>query len=388
MNYTGIHKQVNKQFKKSNKDEQTISDDLDETKKGVAKLKKKNSGNWLTKFIFGGFGAGLLFIAAGAIILITLARAAWRSWKNKYMPETDEKTFTILGVPIPGVSTLKAIGIGIWNFIVVGLPQRYNKVKGFFKKLYEDLFGKKGCMRNTDMMYLTLKRIFWALITNLYKKPAGILVNILGTALSVIPFVGPIFMFLSKFGPLLYTFIANRIHEMWAHRAEAKIAEKESLEARQKRESAKAIRMLKKKLAVAAKGVKPFIPPHEIPGLMTPHWSPGGVEANRPPRAAIMRRAQQLRFRDEKQYASSSGNMLSTASQVVKRYRTEDLYSSAESASYRDYSRDPTNLLEAYYRLSREMSILHRRAKNGIYNKGGADWAKSSEVSAFRSGVD
>lgn len=105
---------------------------MDKTKDGIHKLKKKARGSWLAKIIFGGGPAGLLFVAAGAIILITLARKMLRDWKNKYMPATDPNTFTILGIPIPGINTLKAIGLGLWNFIIVGVPERYNKIKSFF----------------------------------------------------------------------------------------------------------------------------------------------------------------------------------------------------------------------------------------------------------------
>lgn len=152
----------------------------------------------------------IMFTIAGGLVLITLARVALRQWKKKYMPTTDPRTFTILGVPIPGVNTIKAIGLGIWNFIVVGIPEYYGRIKNFFGKIYNELFGKNGCIRNVDMMVLTLKKIVAAWIIGHTKKAVGGWIGKLLLKLAkVIPGWGTALAFVAELAPQLYSFIAT-----------------------------------------------------------------------------------------------------------------------------------------------------------------------------------
>ena len=102
--YNRIQATVKKQLRKTDKGELDINEDLEKTKAGIKDLKRPMPGNWLLRFIFGGKLAGIMFTIAGGILLITLARMAWSSWKKNYMPETEPTTYTILGIPIPGVS--------------------------------------------------------------------------------------------------------------------------------------------------------------------------------------------------------------------------------------------------------------------------------------------
>lgn len=86
---------------KIDKSEKSMSKDLSKTEREIKKLKKKKSGNLLTRLMNGGI-TGFLFTIIGGLILITLARIALKKWKEAYMPPTDGSTMTIFGFQIPG----------------------------------------------------------------------------------------------------------------------------------------------------------------------------------------------------------------------------------------------------------------------------------------------
>lgn len=152
INFNPIQNQIKKLNKKADKGEAEIKGDLDKTKDGVGKLKSKARRNLVQKFIFGGGPMGILFTVVGGLLLIGMIRTMWKNWKEQYMPETDPTTYTFFGIPIPGFETIKAFGIGIYNYVTVGLPMHFRKLKTFLGNVYEEFFGKKGCIRSIGML--------------------------------------------------------------------------------------------------------------------------------------------------------------------------------------------------------------------------------------------
>ena len=136
INFNPIQNQIKKLNKKADKGEAEIKGDLDKTKDGIGKLKSKARRNLVQKFIFGGGPMGILFTVVGGLLLIGMIRTMWKSWKEQYMPETDPNTYTFFGIPIPGFGTMKAFGIGIYNYVTVGLPSHFRKLKSFLGNVY------------------------------------------------------------------------------------------------------------------------------------------------------------------------------------------------------------------------------------------------------------
>ena len=290
-NIKRINMIVQTDLKRSAKGEGQIKDDLDKTKMGVLKLKKKASSHFLSKLIFGGGPMGFLMIVVGGLILITLARAAWRKWKKENMPDPQqtEDGPTILGFRIPGVKFLKDLGIGIFNFVTVTLPIYMKKIGGFLKGVYNDLFGKKGCLRNSDMVVLTLKKIGLAWIIAHTKKVGGWIVALLGKLISLIPGFGPIASFLIEFAPMVYTFITTQIMLYWSSKKEEGIQQAETYSQKMRKQQRIAVKKLRKGLISYLSGIHSFVTPEAIPGLATPDWKPGDTKRVKPPRAAIWR---------------------------------------------------------------------------------------------------
>lgn len=166
---------------------------MSETEKGIKDL-KKGKGSFLSKLLFGAWK--MAFIVVGGILLITLARMAFRAWSNKFMPKSDGSKFKIFGLEIPGLGEIKAFGLGIWNTITVGLPNLWDRVKLFFGKIHKQLFGKKGMFRDAIETRNTLRKIAGAFIIGIAKKvaasgPMGWLWKLLGFLLGLIPGAGP-----------------------------------------------------------------------------------------------------------------------------------------------------------------------------------------------------
>ena len=319
--YAPIQKLVQKGVGEAATEEEKVQQDLEETKVGINRLRRSQGrGNLLTRLM--STVAWASTVAVGGVILVGLGRALWRNWKRKYMPDGkgDGKTFRILGIPIPGFNELKAFGMGIYNFVAVGLPLHFQKVKGSVSRMYNALFGKKGCIRNADMLMLTMKKLGAALLIGLTKKAGGTLVKFLLKAASFIPYVGPVFAFLAKFGPDLYSFIATQLMLAWGRNRESQISQSESYAQMQLAKQQAEVRAIRKKLRKFSAKLRPFAPPEAVPGLMTPKWSPGDVNRGRPQRAAIWRAAPKVGF--AKTHASSE----------VERSRTRSVNVNAASS--------------------------------------------------------
>lgn len=194
MNYSKIQGGLQKQMKKMDKTESTISKDLTKTKKNIGKLKNealKSKGRGLLGILMGGPIGIIAFTIVGGLVLITLARMAISKWTATYMPKPDGSKMSIFGIPIPGWDTMKALGLGIWNFITVGLPNYWNRLSNFMGNVKEQLFGKNGMFRDAIETRNTLRKIIGALVIANTKRFGGIIIKILGVALSFIPGVGP-----------------------------------------------------------------------------------------------------------------------------------------------------------------------------------------------------
>ncbi len=161
----------------------------------------------------------IAFTIVGGLVLITLARMAISKWKDTYMPKTDGSKMSILGVPVPGWDTIKALGLGVRNFITVGIPTYWDKLKKFMGDTKKTLFGKKGMFKDATEIKYSLIKIFGALIVANTQKAGGWLVKLLFKALSFIPFVGPVFGFLADFGPMIWTFLTTQIMLIWGGKA-------------------------------------------------------------------------------------------------------------------------------------------------------------------------
>lgn len=288
MDYTKIQGGLQKQMKKIDKTESSISKDLDKTKDGIKKLKKPK-GPSLIGLLMGGI-APIAFTIIGGLILITLARLALKKWSDTYMPKPDGSTMSILGIPIPGWDTMKSIGLGIWNFVTVGLPNQFNRLKHFIGNVKKQLFGKKGAFRDSIETKNTLRKIIGALIVANTKKAGGamasIILKVLGLCFCWIPGVQPVCNFLAEFGPALYTFISTQIMLLWSNnKAKAERAAKDQA-ANQMATGQSQIKHFRTVLLSNAKGVKPFKGQlNAIQGLQTSKRGNGRL----PTKGAIMR---------------------------------------------------------------------------------------------------
>ena len=112
------------------------------------------------------------------MLLITLARMALRKWADTYMPKSDGSKFRIFGIEIPGLGEIKALGIGIWNFVTVGIPNYYNRLKLFFSDVKNTLFGPKGILRDMAAVKDAIRRIIAAWIVGQTKKVGGAILSV------------------------------------------------------------------------------------------------------------------------------------------------------------------------------------------------------------------
>lgn len=168
-------------------------EDLSETEKGIHKL-KKGKGSFLSSMIFGAWKT--IFVVAGGLLLITLVRMTFSTWSKNFMPKSDGSKFRIFGLEIPGLGEIKALGMGIYNTIMVGIPNLWNRTRKFFGKIYKQLFGKKGMFRDAIETRNTLRKIAGAFMIGIAKKvmasgPMGWIWKRLGFLLGLIPGAGP-----------------------------------------------------------------------------------------------------------------------------------------------------------------------------------------------------
>lgn len=228
VNYNLVQNKVNGELQKTQKEEMQANKDLDKTEGQITKMRRSSGSSFVTSMIFGGPLATLMFTVVGGLILIALVRVAWRSWKKKYMPETDKKKFTIFGIAIPGVNQIKAFLLGIYNFIRVGIPNSLDRFKGFFKRVYEALWGKNGCIRNVDMIWITIKKLVFAWIIGQTKKVVGgWLTKILLRVAKLIPGWGTAIAFIAELAPELYVFISTQLMLYWQNKNAEAVSEAE-----------------------------------------------------------------------------------------------------------------------------------------------------------------
>ena len=285
---------LQKQMKKVDKTESTISKDLGATKKGIKSLKRQlaaSKGKGILGLIFGGPIGMIAFTIVGGLILITLARLALKKWSDTYMPKKDGSKASIFGIPIPGWDTMKALGLGIWNFITVGLPNYWDRLKHFMGNVKKQLFGKNGMFKDAIETRNTIRKIIGALIIANTKKAGGVIAKYLLKALGLcfcwIPGVKPVCDFLAEFGPAIYTFVATQIMLIWSNKKADAERGAQAMAADQMATGKSQVKHFKNMLLSNAKGVKPFKGQlNAIPGLQT---SKGGKGAGGPARAAIMR---------------------------------------------------------------------------------------------------
>ena len=287
MDFNKIQGGLQKQMKKVDKTENQIYKDLNTTKKGIKELKdKQKKGKGLLGMLLGGVGM-VIFTVIGGLILITLARMAFRKWSATYMPKNDGSTMSIFGIPIPGWSTMKALGLGIWNFITVGLPNYWDRLCNFIGNIKKQLFGKKGIFRDGIETRNTLRKIGLAILIGFAKKKlSGPLVKILSFAISFIPGVGPICQLLVKFVPAVLTFIATQVMLHWSNGKAAAERKAQDDAANQMATGKSQVKHFRSVLLANAKGVKPFKGQlNAIQGLQTSSRKGGKV----PSKGAIMR---------------------------------------------------------------------------------------------------
>ena len=287
LNYTKVQGGIMKQMALVDKAEADANKDCDSAHKGIASLKKSGGSSNIFSMILSGIGS-IFFFALGAIILITLVRMALNKWCNTYMPKTDGSTMTIFGFQIPGWAEIKAFVLGIKNFILIGLPNWWDRLKCFFGNVKRALFGKKGVFRNGARAKEAIEKIIHALIISVVKKVYGVFFNILGTILSVCcgPW-GPLVKLICELIPALITFIWTQIMLLWkGHQA----SEEEKYQADMRGQlltGKKALKGLHTELLKMSTKVNTFKGQElNIPGLEVAK-GPGGKNA--PDRKAIMR---------------------------------------------------------------------------------------------------
>ena len=273
LDYKNINKNVQKQMKRVDKDEDVINKNLKTTEKNIKELKKnKNKKDGILGLIFNPLmWMNIAFIAIGGIILITLTRMALKKFKDTYMPPSDGKTVKIFGIQIPGISEIKSLCIGIYNFATVGIPNIYGKIKVWISGVKKSLFGKGGMFSSMAQVKNTLRKIALAWVIgqtkSIFGKGFGIIGQILKFALKftkLIPGWGIAISIAVEVLPLLFSFIATQIMMAWSNN---KVAMQEKMEGLAKNLKSVSI---KQKMLSASKNVSTIVPPSAMPGLQTP----------------------------------------------------------------------------------------------------------------------
>lgn len=283
LDYEPLQKNIQQNMQKINKDETSICKDLIKAEKNqISAQKGGNRGGFLGKMLLGG-ALKIVFITIGGLILITLARIAFRAWAKEYMPPSEPGTFTLFGIPIPFVNDIKAFFIGIKNFIFVGLPNIWDRLKLWYKGIKDKLFGKDGMFSSSEETFNTLRKIGMAYIMGLTKKfqKAGwkALILAIGFALNfVLPGASGIANIIAEFVPELLYSLTNYFMRKWSN---AKADSETRFKDMQKQMKTSVIRQ---KLKDSSKGVKLFGNPKQIPGMQ---YAAGGG-GSKPHEGAIM----------------------------------------------------------------------------------------------------
>ena len=290
LDYKNINKNVQKQMKRVDKDEDLINKNLKSTEKNIRELNnRKNKKGSILGMIFNPLGwMKIAFIAIGGIILITLTRMALKKFKDTYMPPSDGKTVKIFGIPIPGISEIKSLCIGIYNFARVGIPNIYGKLKVWISGVKKSLFGKGGMFSSMAQVKNTLRKIALAWVIGQTKDVLGKLLGPIGMVLKfalkftkLVPGWGIAISIAVEVIPLLFSFIAAQIMLQWSNKKAAMEEKMEGLSKNLKSES------IKQKMLSASKNVSPMAPPSVMPGLQTPKYG-----SRRQLGGAIMRRVE------------------------------------------------------------------------------------------------
>ena len=248
--------------------EQSVNKNLDKTMVGIADLKSNQKGSMLGSMLFGGLLYSLVFIAVGALILITLARKLWNSLVEQYYPDPtpeDEQThLVVFGIEIPFVQEIMDFGKFIWNLLTVGIPDAWDTLTLWYYQIKNFLFGRKGYFKDMVAIRHTARRIVDAFILGLKKKAFGWLWDILCTVVSFIPGVGPFVVFLMRLVPAIITFIENQINAAWAKKQQ----EVDEAEARHKQMIENTPQTMDEKLKNVSSSVKLPIDYRWMPGLV------------------------------------------------------------------------------------------------------------------------
>ena len=305
LDYKNINKNVQKQMKRVDKDEDVINKNLKSTEKNIRELKKnknKSGGKGILGLIFNPLmWMKIAFIAIGGVILVTLTRMALKKFKDTYMPPSDGKTVKIFGIPIPGISEIKSLCIGIYNFATVGIPNIYGKLKVWISGVKKSLFGKGGMFSSMTQVKNTLRKIALAWVIgqtkNVFGKGLGVIGQILKFALKftkLVPGWGIAISIAVEVLPLLFSFITAQIMLQWSNK---KAATEEKMEGLAKNLKSSSI---KQKMLSASSNVSPMAPPSVMPGLQTPKYG-----SRRKFGGAIMRRVE-LKTTGKNEFAKMS----------------------------------------------------------------------------------
>lgn len=144
------------------------------------------------------------------------------------------------------------------------MPNAFDRVKVFFKGMKRKLWGKDGAFSSMTETKNTLRKIAIAWLIGNTKKVGGWLMAGIGFLIQFIPYIGIFGKILMKWGPLIYSFIANQLTQLWSN---AKAKEETRLNDLAKRLSKEAV---KTRVLEAAKPIKVMTPVTQIPGLETP----------------------------------------------------------------------------------------------------------------------
>lgn len=102
--------------------------------------------------------------------------------------------------------------VGVRNFIVVGIPSMWGKVRGFFGKISNVLMGRNSPLRSRKKFLNTLNRIMDAFTIGLRKKAVGAVADILMGILNMfVPGAGSVVKIIITIVPALMSFIMTQV---------------------------------------------------------------------------------------------------------------------------------------------------------------------------------
>ena len=165
--------------------------------------------------LFGGLLYGLVFVAVGALLLITAARMLWQHLIDKYYPDDetyDGETLTVFGIPIPYWDKIKSAGVFVWNIITIAIPNAWDTLMMYFHSMWNSLFGRRGYWKDWTEVRHTWRRLKDAWLVGQYKKIGGWAWNLIVPLLGMIPGVGTIAMIVLHLLPDIAVFIYNKIN--------------------------------------------------------------------------------------------------------------------------------------------------------------------------------